>query len=341
MSTAHRIVAFGELMLRLTAPDKERLLQSANLKATFGGAESNVAVSLARMGHDAAVMTVLPQNTLGAAARDELRKAGVDVGSIRFTSGRIGLYFLTPGAVLTTSEVLYDRAGSAFALAEPTSYDWPALLKGADWLHISGVTPAVGPLPCQAAQAAVETAEKLDVNVCFDGNFRSKLWALWDGDPAAVWRRMLSSARLGLVNDLDIGLALGESFAGEDPIDRRRRAARRAFEVFPRLQTIASTLRETHGADACTLGAVLFTRGGEEAYAPPRGLNAMVDRIGGGDAFAAGVLHGVISGMGAQQTVEFALAASILKHAIPGDFNLSSVEDIAAMTASGGSDVRR
>ena len=118
-------------------------------------------------------------------------------------------------------------------------------------------------------------------------------------------------------------------------------AAQRAFEVFPKLPTIASTLRETQGADACTLGAVVFTRAGEEAHAPPRRLNAMVDRIGGGDAFAAGVLHGVISGMGAQQTVEFALAASILKHAIPGDFNLSSVEDIAAMTASGGSDVRR
>ena len=341
MSKAHRIVAFGELMLRLTAPDRERLLQSANLKATFGGAESNVAVSLARMGHDAAVVTVLPQSTLGAAARDELRKAGVDVSSIRFTSGRIGLYFLTPGAVLTPSEVLYDRAGSAFAVAELASYDWPALLKGADWLHISGVTPAVGPRPCQAAQDAVEMAENLDVNVCFDGNFRSKLWALWEGDPAAVWRRMLSSARLGLVNDLDIGLALGERFEGDDPIDRRRRAARRAFEAFPRLKTIASTLRETQGADACTLGAVVFTRDGEEAYAPPRRLNSMVDRIGGGDAFAAGVLHGVISGMGAQQTVEFALAASILKHAIPGDFNLSSVEDIAAMTASGGSDVRR
>eukprot|EP01039_Chlorochromonas_danica_P020313 gene20313-24782_t len=130
MSKAHRIVAFGELMLRLTVPNRERLLQSANLKATFGGAEANVSVSLARMGHQAALITVLPQNTLGAAARDELRKAGVDVSSIRFTSGRIGLYFLTPGAVLTPSEVLYDRAGSAFAVNDPASYDWPALPKG-------------------------------------------------------------------------------------------------------------------------------------------------------------------------------------------------------------------
>jgi 2-dehydro-3-deoxygluconokinase len=341
MSKAHKIVAFGELMLRLTAPDKERLLQSARLQATFGGAEANVAVSLARMGHDAAVITVLPQNALGLAARDELRKAGVDVGAIRFTPGRMGLYFLTPGAVLTPSEVLYDRAGSAFAVAEPSSYDWPTLLKGADWLHLSGVTPAVGALACQAAKACVEAAEKLSVNISFDGNFRSRLWALWDGDPAAVWRQTLSSASLGLVNDLDIGLALGERFLGGDPIDRRRRAAHRAFEAFPRLQRIASTLRETDGADACTLGAVLFTRSGEAAIAPPRRLSAMVDRIGGGDAFAAGVLHGVISGMGAQQTVEFALAASIRKHAIPGDFNLSSVDDIAAMTAAGGADVRR
>ena len=339
-----RIVCFGELMLRLGAPDRERLLQSARLTATFGGAEANVAVSLARLGNDAAVVTTLPDNALGTAAIDQLRMHGVDVSGINQTAGRIGLYFLTPGAVQTPSDVLYDRQGSAFASASPSSYPWAKLLKGADWLHISGITPAVGPKACQAALKAAEEAVARGVKVSFDGNFRSKLWALWDGKPAEVWNKLLSLATVAFVNELDIGLALGETFDQPDLMIRRRFSARRAFDTFPRLQFIASTVREMDGVDSCTLTGLLYTRD-HDAASGPRRLRNFVDRIGGGDAFAAGVLNGLISGMDAHAAIDFGLAASVLKHAVPGDYNPSTVADVNALIASwrgsGGLDVRR
>ncbi len=335
------LVTFGELMLRLGAPARERLLQSARLVATFGGAEANVAASLARFGHDARLVTVLADNALGHAALEQLRMTGMDVSRVRLAPGRMGLYFLTPGAVMTPTEVLYDRAGSAFAEAAPDSYDWPALLAGADWLHLSGVTPGVGPLACRAALDAADAAVEAGVRLSFDGNYRSRLWAAWDGNPAEVWRGLLQRATVAFVNDLDIALALGERFDEADIIARRRSAARCAFQAFPRLETVACTLREMDGADACALGALLFRRDGEEVVLPPRRLTHIVDRIGGGDAFAAGVLHGLFSGMGAHETLDFGLTASILKHATPGDFNRARVADVAALMAHGGADVRR
>ena len=341
MTRPANIVAFGELMLRLAAPDRERLLQSARLAATFGGAEANLAASLARFGHTARMVTVLPDNALGEAAIDQLRLTGVDTSGIRRAPGRIGLYFLTPGAVQTPTDVLYDRAGSAFALADPAGWDWHTTLAGADWLHLSGVTPAIGPGPCAAALSAAEAAVEAGIKLSFDGNFRGKLWALWDGNPSATSRALLSLATVAFVNDLDINLALGERFEIEDLTARRRAAARRAFEAFPRLETMACTVRHMEGVDTCTLGGLIFTRSGEEAAVPSRRLANMVDRIGGGDAFAAGVLHGLITGMGTQEALDFGVAASILKHAVPGDFNPSRVSDVDALLRAGGSDVRR
>jgi 2-dehydro-3-deoxygluconokinase len=335
-----RIVCFGEIMLRLSAPDRERLLQSANLKATFGGAEANVAASLARFGHQVSLITALPDNAIGRAAIDQLRLPGVDTSRIRLGAGRMGLYFITPGAVQTPSEVLYDRAGSVFAETDPSQWDWDQLLTGADWLHLTGVTPAIGPKACEAALAAAAAAVRLGVKLSFDGNYRSRLWAAWDGDAAMVWRTLLGQASLAFVNDQDITLATGEDFSHTDLVSRRRYAARRAFELFPRLEAVACTHREMDGSDACTLSAMMFTRVSDAAAAPRR-LNNMVDRIGGGDAFAAGVLHGVISGMEAQGSIEFGLAASVLKHAIPGDFNPSTAADVVAAIGLAGQDVRR
>ncbi len=335
------IVTFGELMLRLAAPDQERLLQSARLTATFGGAEANVAASLARFGHRARLVTVLPDSALGHAALDQLRMTGMDTSLVRLASGRLGLYFITPGAVLTPTEVLYDRTGSAFAETPPADWDWATLLSGADWLHVSGVTPGVGPKACQAALDAADAAVARGVKLSFDGNYRSRLWATWNGDPAAVWRNLLDRATVAFVNDLDIALALGETFAETDLIARRRAAATRAFAAFPRLETIACTMREMQGVDSCSLGALIFRRDGSQAVSAPRRLTGMVDRIGGGDAFAAGVLHGVISGMGAGDALDFGLSASIVKHATPGDFNRARVADVEAMIAAGGADVRR
>jgi 2-dehydro-3-deoxygluconokinase len=335
------IVCFGELMLRLAAPDRERLLQSARLAATFGGAEANVAASLARFGHRARLVTVLADNAVGQAALDQLRMTGMDTSLVRMVNGRMGLYFVTPGAVLTPSEVIYDRAGSVFAEAEPADHDWHSLLHGADWLHVSGVTPGIGQKTCRAALDAARAAVDAGVRLSFDGNFRSRLWATWDGDPPAVWRGMLQCASLAFVNDLDIALALGERFDDPDPLVRRRAAAVRAFDTFPHLETMACSVRQMDGVDACTLGAMLFRRDGTEVVCAPRRMNGIVDRIGGGDAFAAGVLHGLVSGMEMQDVLDFGLTASVIKHATPGDFNRAGVSDVMAIMAAGGADVRR
>ena len=340
MSRSDRVVCFGELLLRLSAPDNELLLQSARLNARFGGAEANVAVSLARFGRSSAVVSVLPDNPIGRAARDELRRHGVDTTGIRFAPGRMGLYFLSPGAVLRPSEVTYDRAGSAFAQARPDLIDWSAALEGAAWLHVSGVTPAVGADATAAVVRAVGEARRLGVKVSFDGNYRAKLWAVWSGDGPAVVRSILEHADLAFIDDRDVALVLGRSFADAPAEDRRRRAADAAFEAFPNLDRIASTVRTQHGVDHHELSGGLFTRDGEQrTRAFP--LAGIVDRIGGGDAFAAGVLHGLLSGWEDGASLEFGLAAACLKHSVPGDFNLVGVADVEALLEGGGLDVKR
>lgn len=334
------IVCFGEVLIRLSAPPGEVLLQSATLEARVGGAEANVAVSLARFGHRARAVGRVPADALGRAARDELRKHGVDVEALGCGEGRMGLYFLTPGAVLRPSEVLYDRAGSAFAETDPGSYDWRSLLAGADRLHLSGVTPAVGPKPAEAAVRAVETAAELGVPVSFDGNYRAKLWTRWGGDGPGVLRRLLEGTETAFVDDRDLALVLGREFRGALE-DRRADAARAAFDAFPKLRRVAATVRALEGVDDQTLSALSFTRDGETARAGPYRLTGVVDRIGGGDAFAAGVLHGVHVGLPETEALRFGLAAGVLKHSVKGDFNPVGVGDVNALLQSGGLDVRR
>lgn len=336
-----RVVCFGELLARLAAPDGEALLQTPRLNVTFAGAEANVAVNLARLGRPAAFVSVLPENRLGDAALEELRRHGVDVAGVRRGPGRMGLFFLTPGAVLRPSEVLYDRAGSAIAIAEPELIDWREALAGAGWLHVSGVTPALGPQAAEAAVRAVEAAVAHGVRVAFDGNFRAKLWALWDGDPAAILGRMLACASVAFVDDRDIARALGRSFEQVDAAERRRAAALAAFDAYPRLQAIAHTVRkQEEGVGEQTLSAVVHTREGEHRAAARR-LTNVVDRIGGGDAFAAGVLHVLADGGAPGEAAEFGLALSALKHGVRGDFAWASEADVRALMAEGLVDVRR
>jgi 2-dehydro-3-deoxygluconokinase len=285
------------------------------------------------------MVSLLPEGPLGSAARDELRRHGVDTTGVRFGPGRMGLYFLSPGAVLRPSEVTYDRAGSAFAIAAPDLVDWERALDGAAWLHLSGVTPAVGPRAAAAALRAAKAARAAGVKVSFDGNYRSKLWAAWDGDGAAILRELLGHADLAFIDDRDTGLVLGRSFDG-DASRRRRAAASAAFQAFPILQRIASTIRHQQGVEDHTLGAVMFTRDAEHV-ARTFDLSGVVDRIGGGDAFAAGVLHGVVDGMTDSESLEFGLAAAALKHSISGDFNLIGVEEVRALLAGVGLDVKR
>lgn len=342
--TANKILCFGEMLLRLNPPHGEVLLQGSGLTVRPGGAEANVAVSLARFGVPAAMATVLPDNALGHGARDELRRHGVDTSGVVFKPGRMGLYFMTPGAVRRPAEVLYDRAASAFVEHVDAAFDWPALLEGVEWLHVSGVTPAVGPAGSRAAVQAVETAAAAGVKVSFDGNFRGKLWSQWEGDPPATLGRMLATASLAFADDRDFGLVLGQTFDDPDPQARRRTAAHAAFEAFPTLQRIACTLRLQESVSDQTLSAVMLVRDGAgvvEHQIGPVQMPGVVDRVGGGDAFAAGVLFGVSSGWPDAEALAFGLASAELKHSIHGDFSLITAADVRVAMSAEGFDIRR
>ena len=336
-----RVVCFGELLLRLGAPGKQLLLQTPQLDVHAGGAEANVGVSLAHFGHAVAMVSVVTDNPLGAAVTGELRRHGVDTTHVRTAPGRMGLYFLTTGAGHRPSEVVYDRADSAFALASPDGWDWESLLEGAQWLHLSGVSPALGAQAAQATLAAARAACELGVKVSFDGNFRPKLWERWGGDARAVLRDLFDCAHILFADHRDIAVVLGGEFGQDDAQARVDAAAAQAFAAFPRLQYMACTQRTAHSVDQHSLGAMLLGRDGTRAVAPEEQLVGIVDRIGGGDAFAAGVLHGLIEGFDAESTIRFGLAAGCLKHSIPGDFNPVGVADVQALVGEGRFDVRR
>lgn len=329
-----KLVCFGEMLVRLSAPQGEMLLQTPQLSAHIGGAEANVAVCVSRLGGAAAMATVLPDNPLGHAARDELRRHGVDVGAVTFAPGRMGLYFLTPGAVLRPSEIVYDRAGSAFA-EKANTVGWDAALAGTGMLHVSGITPAVSGIGGEAALAAVAAASAAGVPVSFDGNYRAKLWEARGETGAAILRRLLEGASLAFIDERDIALVLGASFAD------RSEACAAAFKAFPKLQRIAATTRTTHAVDAFSLGATLHHRNGELTQAKPLELGNVVDRIGGGDAFAGGLLHGLMKGWAAADALNFALHTSAAKHGQAGDASHASEAQIRALMGAGGKDVRR
>jgi 2-dehydro-3-deoxygluconokinase len=278
--------------------------------------------------------TVLPDNPLGHAARDELRRHGVDVSAVRFVAGRMGLYFLTPGAVLRPSEIVYDRAGSAFA-ENADAVAWDAALTDAGMLHVSGITPAVSAKGGEAALAAVAGANAAGVPVSFDGNYRSKLWEARGETGAPVLKRLLEGATLAFIDERDIALVLGASFAD------RNAACVAAFKAFPNLQRIAATTRTTHAVDAFSLGATLHHRKGDLTQAKPLELGNVVDRIGGGDAFAGGLLHGLMRDWTADDALAFALHTAAAKHGQVGDASHASEAQIRALMGSGGKDVRR
>lgn len=336
-----RIVCFGELLLRLGAPANQLLLQTPALEVHVGGAEANVGVSLARFGHEVAMVSVAADNPLGAAVLGELRRHRVDTRQVRRSADRMGLYFLTAGAGLRPGEVVYDRAESAFARAQADSYDWPTLLHGAQWLHLSGVSPALGPQAAQATLAAARAACDMGIKVSFDGNFRPRLWERWGGDAKTVLRELFACAHIVFADHRDIGVVLGGEFVQTEAQARVDAAAAVAFTAFPRLQYMACTQRTAHSASRHSLGAMLLGRDGTRVLAPVRELDGIVDRIGAGDAFAAGVLHGLMEGFDSDTTVRFGLAAGCLKHSIPGDFNPVDVADVAALMEEGKFDVRR
>ncbi|WP_326524845.1 sugar kinase [Sphingomonas sp.] len=333
-----RFVAFGEVMLRMSPPGRELLLQTPRLDVWVAGAEANVATQLARLGHETAMVTALPPGGLGEAALTHLRGHGVDTRHIQRRDGRMGIYYVTTGAGFRATDVLYDRAASAFATAPADAWDWDAILAGADRLHLSGITPALGPNGTAAAIAAAETAARLGVPISFDGNYRARLWDAWDSDPRATLTMLIGHADVLFGNHRDVSLLLGKDFPGDGP-ERRREAALAAFAAFPRLQVIASTARHADDADRNRVAARVDTR--ERGFQTDEAtITGIVDRIGAGDAFASGVLHGLRSGLALEDVAKTGLAVTALKHSLPGDASLFGQADIDAFL-SGSFDVRR
>lgn len=332
------ITCFGELLLRLTPPAARLIAQTDTFELVVGGAEGNVAAGLASLGHAVKFCGLVADNPLGARAQGALAATGVDTSFIARTPGRMGLYFMEAGAGLRPSMITYDRAGSAFAEAAPEAFDFAGALDGARLFHTGGITPALGPKGVALANAAQAAAEAAGVPICFDGNYRARLWDAWDSDPRAILTPLVAGATILIGNHRDISLLLGRTFSGEGE-DRRREAAEAAFAAFPKLQLIVSTARHLVGSTHHRIAARVDARDG--AYQTPElDVTGIVDRIGTGDAFAVGVLHRWLEGADAQAMAECGLALTALKHTIPGDMCLITPEELDAFSGSGG-DVRR
>ena len=328
-----RIVCFGEILLRLAPPGRELLMQSGQLQATFAGAEANVAVALASFGHAVEMLTIAPEGPLGNALVAELRRNGVGIDRIKRTTGRLGLFFYTPGALRRPSEILYDRAGSAFA-ANPALCADPQTLDGAQWFHISGVTPALGRASADAAIAMAQAARMRGVGISFDGNYRSKLWESWRDQAPAILRQLFETADIVFGDARDIALVLGKSFPNTEA------AAAAAFAAFPHLKRIAYTTRISRAVEHQDYGARMHMRTGTHEV-PTIELSGIVDRVGTGDAFAAGVIHGLLTKMTDADALKFGHAAACLKHSIFGDFLTLNAEAVRHSIGDGSLDVRR
>jgi 2-dehydro-3-deoxygluconokinase len=334
-----KVVCFGELLLRLAAPGRELLLQTGRLDVHVGGAEANVAVGLACLGHAAAMVSRVPDNVLGEAARAHLRRYGVDHSGVSVSpTGRMGLYFLAPGAGPRAAHVVYDRDDSAFQLARPGDLRLAEALDGAAWLHVSGVTPALGNFGASAAGDAIDAARERGVRVSFDVNYRPSLWQGHGPQPAPTLARLAASADLLFANHHDLAMLLDIAFDGEGEA-RRRAAAQAAFAAWPQVEMIASTARHVVEADTHRLSARLDARDGA-AQTDEVVIAGIVDRIGAGDAFAAGILHGLVTGLDREATARAGLGLAVLKHSLPGDASLFARRDLDAWLA-GERDVRR
>jgi 2-dehydro-3-deoxygluconokinase len=339
------VATFGEIMLRLSPPGRELLFQTPRLEPFFGGGEANVAVSLAVLGHEARYVSAVPANDIGEAALRELRKWGVDTRFVLRRGRRLGLYFAEPGANQRPSKVTYDREGSAITEAKSGDFDWEAVLAGAGWFHVTGITPALSASAAALTLEAVRAARAKKATVTVDLNFRSKLWNYGRSAPE-VMREVVKHADIVVGNEEDCQRALGleaPGGAGSGPpsVGDFERLTDRVMAEFPNLARVALTLRESRGADDNGWSAVLRSRSRFLA-GPSYDIRNIVDRIGAGDAFAAGLIHSLASRLADEEALAFAVAASCLKHSIPGDFNLAPEKDIRAlMTGEASGRIRR
>lgn len=317
------VAAFGEIMLRLSPSGKERLFQTPQLLAGFGGAEANVLASLAAFGHRTRFVSIMPDNALGRAALAELRKRGVGTDFVLLGGNRLGLYFSEPGSSQRPSRILYDREHSSLAEAGPGHIDWDRALKEVDWFHVTGVTPALSASCAALTGEALRAARAAGIKVSLDLNYRAGLWRYGKSAPE-IMGALAAMAHILMANEEDCRKALGVSLGPEDAGELDHASAEnvtgRVMERFPGLEAVTVTLRRSLSADHNAWSAVLRTRDGFWT-GPSYDIAPVTDRIGSGDAFAAGFIHGWTKPDGPEKALSFAVAASCLKHTVPGDFN--------------------
>ena len=332
-----RVVTFGEVMLRLSAPGFLRFSQAHQLDATFGGGEANVAVSLANYGIDSEFVTRVPDNDIADACLCELRGLGVNVRHCVKGGDRLGIYFLENGAVARGSKVIYDRAYSSMSTIQKGMIDWDAVLKGAHWFHWTGITPAISQGAADVCLEAIQAANRLGVPVSCDLNYRKKLWK-YGKSASEVMPELVSGCDIILGNEEDAEKEFGikpEGFDAdktEGEIDQTRfeSVCRQLMAKFPRCRKVAITLRGSINASHNTWGGVLFD--GNKLYASKRyDITHIVDRVGGGDAFMGGLIYGLLTYSDPQEALEFAAAASALKHTIFGDYNRVTAAEAEAL----------
>jgi 2-dehydro-3-deoxygluconokinase len=335
-----QIVTFGEIMLRLAPPGFERFLQSPGFVATWGGGEANVAVSVAGFGLPAAFVTVVPTNPIADAMIAELRRFNVDTSKIVRGKGRMGIYFVEPGANQRPSKVVYDREYSAIALAKPGDIDWNNVFAGASWFHTTGITPAISASAADLALESVQTARAKGITVSCDLNYRKNLWK-WGKPAHEVMRELVKYVDVVIANEEDCQAALGiqtdvDVHSGTLDREAYRKLAAKVLEAHPNIKTIAITLRESKSASHNGWSACLFD-GSEFLLSRHYEITHIVDRVGAGDSFGGGLIYGLNMLGSKQEALEFATAASCLKHSLPGDFSRFTVDEVKTLLKGDGS----
>ena len=335
-----KITCLGEIMLRLKSAGNERFLQSPSFEATFGGGEANVAVSLANFGMNADFVTFLPDNAIADECVRQLRGFGVGTDNIMRGPGRLGIYYLETGACQRPSKVVYDREGSSMALADPDDYDWEKIFADTTWLHITGITPAISKNAADVAIAAVTEANLRGITVSCDLNFRKNLWK-YGVEASEVMKKIASLTDVIIANEEDCQKSLGISVdvdvtSGSIDDDKYMELTGKVMEAYPNAKIVAVTLRESISADHNGWRACIHD--GDTFYVSRKyDITDIVDRVGGGDSFAAGLIYGLNNYDSDEKAPEFAVAASCLKHTITGDFNRVTVKEVETLMAGDGS----
>jgi 2-dehydro-3-deoxygluconokinase len=330
----HTVVTFGELLLRLSPPGFERFFQSPTMSATFGGGEANVAISLAHFGLNSCYVTCLPPHAIGDAGIRALRAEGVDTTHVVRSGQRVGIYFAETGASQRPGTVVYDRAASAISEIAPDAVNWGDVMKGAAWFHVTGITPALGAQATAATGAAIAAAKRAGARVSVDLNYRKKLWS--EAQAQATMRPLMREVDVVIANEEDLQAVLGVHVAGADvsrgalDVAGYRAAAERVTREFgPSM--VAVTLRESRSASDNGWSALLWDGASGTMHQSQKYEVRLVDRIGGGDSFAAGLIYAMLAGRPLDAALRFAVAASALKQTIPGDVNRVSVAEVDAL----------